>query len=51
MAADLKDALDVRVIGHLTGIDEVERALHNIGLQLKILEAALANLEVELEVE
>lgn len=51
MTESLKDALDVRVIAHLTGLSEVERAFQNISLQMKVLESAMANLKVELEVE
>lgn len=45
------DSLNVKVIAHITGMDEVVRCYNNTRLQLEQLDRALKNLNVELEVD
>lgn len=51
MAEKLKDALDVRIIAHATGIDEVGRRLALAVQALDDLQDAFNGINIELEVD
>lgn len=51
MAERLKDALDVRIIAHAMGIDEVNRRLALAVQALDDLQEALNGITIELEVD
>lgn len=45
------DAIDLRVIGHVIGADEVRSAIDDLGRAFKRVDEAIKALGVELEVE
>lgn len=51
MAEKLKDALDVRIIAHATGIDEVGRRVAIAVRALQDLQDAIDGINIELEVD
>lgn len=51
MAQKLKDALDVRIIAHATGIDEVSRRVDIAVRALEDLQDAINGINIELEVD
>lgn len=50
-ASVMGDAIDLRVIGHVIGADEVRSAIDDLGRAFKRVDEAIKALGVELEVE